>query len=58
MKLYLCSNIRLRGVHKDNFFFPVFEIRRRENVGIVLPYLLFLTFLGDDAEDLCPEYSL
>jgi len=56
----LCSNIRLHGVHKDNLFFPVFEIKGREHVGIVLPYVLFffLTFLGDDAEGLCPEYSL
>ena len=58
MKLYLCSNIHLHGVHKDNFFFPVFEIKGREHVGIVLPYMLLLTFLDDDAEGVGPEYSL
>lgn len=43
----------LHGVHKDNFFFPVFKIKVREHFGIVY----FLTFLGDDAECLCPKYS-
>jgi len=58
VELYLCPNILLLGVNKDNFFFPVFEIKGRENVGIVLPNLRFLTLLDDDSEGLCPEYSL
>jgi hypothetical protein len=38
----LCPNVRLHGVHMDNFFFPVFKIKGREHVGNVLPYVFFL----------------